>query len=472
MPVAREADERVSRLTDHVKGGSTGRTSFSRKRTLGEQASLATPNNDVVDVPGRHEPRINVDLSLEPEPDPHARILVGAQIISKVCPSRIENGLRCRAGHVDMRFAPNGNPGRTIEDFNRVDHPRVPIRVQPTPIIEHVVARRARIDDGARQVIKPVRSRDARVAADDDPRNFVVDRRRMIGGRVGIASLMARRSRRGADLPFRTQGPTIPVVSRGGRSKRLFIYRDRTATRQRAIGTRHDAIGTRSSQSGRTRRTTAGIAIVDRAIAIIIETVANLGRRRRIGHTDERPALALKGSLSAHAGLTRHARSTTTRIAFVRRAIAIVVESVANLIAGLLGLSANECSVRTRARPRRTYPGQTRRTSRSTAGIALVNETIAIVVFVVARLRGRLHRLNTNEPAVLALKRSGRTNPGQRSRARATTAGIALVNEAVAVVVLVVARFRRRLQRLYTNEPAVLALERSGRTNPRQGRRT
>jgi len=478
---------------------------------------LATTNDDVVDVPGRHLPRINVRLTnVEAEPNTHIRILVRGEIMRDVRPRAVFDVdiRRC------SRLLPDNDPRRTIVDFDRIRHPRVIVGIEPAPEVEHDASRAARIDDGARQVIHPVHGRNGRITTDDDSREFVVERRRMVGGRIRIPAVLPGGSRSRTDLPFRTQRPAIPV---GGRriGERLFEYRHGPATRERAVGARHDAVGTWRWQSRSTRRATTRIAIVDGAVAIVVETVANLRRRLRRGYTLEHAILALVRPGTTNARHTRRAGSTTAGIVFVDRPIAVVIEAVANFVSRLLILIAYERAVHTHPGSRRAYAqiarcarrpstrivfvglsvaivvetiasfglGQhvliandhakrtggrarcahaeiARTAGLSAAGITFVDLTVAIVVFVIARLVGRLHGLNTNEPPILALVGPGRTYARQRRRAGSTALRVAFVDRTIAVIVDAVAAFGRGENRLRTCRRAVLAVEDTLRTRP------
>ena len=165
---------------------------------------------------------------------------------------------------------------------------------------------------------------------------------------------MARRRRRHADLPFGPQGPTIPIVTSGRRGERFFEYVDRTSARESSIGASHGAIGTRSRQARGTCRASAGITIVDDAIAIVIQSVANFSGRRNRGHTRERSALTLERPRSTYAGLSRHTRAAAARIAFVDDAIAIVIDTVAKFSRWKLILIANDHPTGARFRTRAT----------------------------------------------------------------------------------------------------------------------
>ncbi len=103
----------------------------------------------------------------------------------------------------------------------------------------------------------------------------------------------------------------------------------RLAARDRAIRAN---LGSGRANTGNTRR--ARIAnrcriIIDRAIAIVVEAIADFSARIRIPITHGHAARARRCSWRTHAELPRAAHHTATRIAIVHGAIAIVVEAVA-----------------------------------------------------------------------------------------------------------------------------------------------
>ncbi len=95
-----------------------------------------------------------------------------------------------------------------------------------------------------------------------------------------------------------------------------------------------------------------GIRFVELPIAIVVEAVADFGRWVIVAIADEHTARARRRSRRANTVLASGARNAATRIAIVGSAIAIVVEAVAYLGAGVIVAIANDSSCRTSRRPR------------------------------------------------------------------------------------------------------------------------
>ena len=207
-----------------------------------------------------------------------------------------------------------------------------------------------------------------------------------------------------------------------------------------------------------------GIAFIDLSIAIVVEAVAYFGLRRliRIAHDG-----AVRASLragAANTGLPRRARATATRIAFVRCAVAIIVQTVACFVRRQIRLITNDRARGTCRRADATNAESAGVAGLSASWIALVDGSIAIVVFVVADFIRRRIALYTNERSALALEGSGSAYARKLRRARAAALRIAFIDGAIAVVVDVVAAFGCWKNRLHAGERSILTTENALRT--------
>lgn len=361
-----------------------------------------------------------------------------------VRPRRVENGLRCIPIHEDVRLAPNGHPSSAIVYLDGVYHPGIPVGIEPPPKIEHDGTGAARIDDWAGKVVKTMRCGNARIAPNDDACELVVRRWRMIQRRIGITTLVTGRRRCRANLPFRAERPAIPVIACCRRRKRLFVYRHRSGTRQRTIGARQNAVRTRCGQTCGTSTAASRIAIVHGTIAIIVETIADLGGRHYRGYTPEHTALALVCPGRTYPGQTRVARAAAAGIAFIDGPIAVVIEAVASLRRLLRILIANERTVHAGTRSCRADPELARRARRAASRIAFVRCAIAIVIEAVTHF-GRWRRIAiAREHPHRTCRRACRTHAKLTRTARHAAARIVFIGRTIAIVIEAVACFRRR----------------------------
>jgi hypothetical protein len=134
------------------------------------------------------------------------------------------------------------------------------------------------------------------------------------------------------------------------------------------------------------RNAAARIAVIDDAIAIVVEAVAYFRRRLRILIAHDAAIVARRRACGANALLTRIARISATWIAVVDSSIAIVVETIAHFDGRLRGLYTNELPAHTLEKAVSTNAEATRRTRATAARIALVDGAIAIVVDSITRL--------------------------------------------------------------------------------------
>ena len=281
-------------------------------------------------------------------------------------------------------------------------------------------------------------------------------RERRIDARDRTRAAFARNTRRAraaaAGIVFVDQAVAIIVLAVAN----LGAGRARN-TRERSAGTRQRTIATFTHGIGKTQPAAAGIALVGRSIAVVIDTVADL-RGRRPGRAIEHSTRTNRRTISALTLLpVGRAHLAPAGIVLVRRTIAVIVETIASFRLRLLIGIALEGAVAAGGRTGRTNARQTRRARHASARIAVVHHAVAIVVLAIACFSNGHPRRTRN--ASRAARRRAFAAFAQLSRrgAHRTSAGIAVVDHAVAIVILVIARLGRRLHRLRTYERAARA---------------
>jgi len=130
------------------------------------------------------------------------------------------------------------------------------------------------------------------------------------------------------------------------------------------------------------RRASAGIALVGLPIAVVVDCIANFARWKNRLRTKERPIRALGGADGACALLAGNHAHGTAR-SFVRRAIAIVVDAVADFVCRHGRGQTRDRTVGAGRRAERACTELTRHAGLSAAGIAVVGGAVAIVVLAV-----------------------------------------------------------------------------------------
>lgn len=178
-----------------------------------------------------------------------------------------------------------------------------------------------------------------------------------------------------------------------------------------------------------------GIRFIKLSVAIVIEVVANLGCGIEIAVAHESTARARRRSRRTNAGLTRRARNSTAGIAVVDAAIAIVIESVAHFRARILISIAHEHTHRARRRTGGTNARLARVACYAAARVAVISRPVAIVIEAIASFGRRKHRLRTNDRPGRTSGDAGAAQSRQTVITRHTAAGIAFIDGAVAIVV-------------------------------------
>ena len=205
----------------------------------------------------------------------------------------------------------------------------------------------------------------------------------------------------------------------------------------------------------RARRHAAVERVVVDAVAVLVDAVAGLGARQGLPHAAAPTARAAglrAAAADAHAAGARGTRVAGAREALVDEAVAVVVLVVAALRRrGHLPGARRAPRPRgagLRARAAEAHAAGARRAGVAAPGHALVAAPVAVVVDVVADLDARrgLAGAHARPPAGHAGLGAGAAGAHALGAARARVAapGHAVVDEAVAVVVDVVAGLRRR----------------------------
>ncbi len=198
-----------------------------------------------------------------------------------------------------------------------------------------------------------------------------------------------------------------------------------------------------SDSSGILRAGVAGAAnpLVDLTIAIVILTAAALAREPRIGHADHRPPQALTQAISANSGLAGIAGLSASGVPLVDLTVAIVILTVADLGKGSLFGSADDPAVGTDTYSLPTDSGLTGTAGPSSAGVPLVDLPIAIVILTVANFGSGARSGSTDNSSPRALSYSPSAVSGPTGVTRFSAAGVPLVDLPIAIVILTVANF-------------------------------
>src|SRR5262249_39153106 len=149
------------------------------------------------------------------------------------------------------------------------------------------------------------------------------------------------------------------------------------------------ARGADAGEAGRARVAAARVVLVDRAVAVVVETVAHFRGRELLLHAVEHAVLADRGAGRAHAEKTGVARVAAARVAFIDEPVAVVVASVARFGGGLLERVAHGMSGGASAGAERADTGAAGVARGAEAGDVFVDHAVAVVVDAVANFSGR-----------------------------------------------------------------------------------
>jgi hypothetical protein len=139
-------------------------------------------------------------------------------------------------------------------------------------------------------------------------------------------------------------------------------------------------------------------------------------------------------------------------------AIAIVVEAIANVFHGHRR-NTNNRTTHAGRHPVRAFAKLARRAHQTTARIAIVNRTVAIIVDIIADFRSRHHARLAHEHPGDAFGFARTTKPGRSRHTIHPAFGIVIVDDSIAIVINVVTLFWRRILRdAYRRHPARIAV--------------
>src|SRR5262249_34048034 len=161
--------------------------------------------------------------------------------------------------------------------------------------------------------------------------------------------------------------------------------------------------------------------------AVVVDPVARFRPGLHVLHALDRSGAAERGPGRAHPRLAGVARASAAGVALVDLAVAVVVEPVAQLRRGLHALGAGDRGVGASEDAVVADPGQAGGAGPAAAGVALVDLAVAVVVLAVADLGGGLHVLGAGERAVRAQGGPGAADAGLARGARRAAAGVAVV---------------------------------------------
>lgn len=185
------------------------------------------------------------------------------------------------------------------------------------------------------------------------------------------------------------------------------------------------------------------IAFIRLSAAVVVNTVAYFRRRHIRLRTDRRTIHAVDGSRSARTQLIGH-RTHGAAGSFIDGIVAIVIDAIASLGHRHDRLGTNDRAVVARARSERTSTWNARHTGHSTARIAFVDHAVAIVVFAVADFIARLHIRHALQCSIRTIQRTHGTSTRHARIAAHAAARIAFVHDRIAIVINAVANFHLR----------------------------
>jgi hypothetical protein len=217
----------------------------------------------------------------------------------------------------------------------------------------------------------------------------------------------------------------------------------RLATRNHSIGANFRASGAYAIKASRTGIANGGRIIVNRPVAIVVQSVAYFSRGIDVAIAYKRSIGTRLRSRRTHARLTCRTRRAHLLRIVVNQSIAVVVETIAKLDVWRGVLIANDCTIHA---ARATSSANT-----EVAGIAIcpatrvaiIHRAIAIVIDTVAYFGRRRHVRIAHEHSIRARARSRRTSAWLGSGARRSNLRRVVVNHAIAIVIQTVTDFRR-----------------------------
>jgi len=198
------------------------------------------------------------------------------------------------------------------------------------------------------------------------------------------------------------------------------------------------------------RQGTAGTTIVPQAfiypaVAVIVLRVADLIVRTLVGQTAEGAVYTCASALGTDTGSTAGTDLLIAEFTFIGYAVAVIVQAVADFLDGLCFGIADHAALDTSLAAFATDPEESGITRGAAAGVVLVHLAITVLVLTVASLAlgvgtstATHHAFDAGGDADAAIASTTGNGAGQ------STAGVFFVDYTVAIIVLLVADFRRR----------------------------
>jgi len=155
--------------------------------------------------------------------------------------------------------------------------------------------------------------------------------------------------------------------------------------------------------------------------------------------------LALFGAEGTREDVRRSASPASIGRIVVDDAVAVVVDAIARFRDGIDCPDAHEHSILTLLRAIFTWPDVGLSALRANADGTIIDHSVAIVIQTIAGFGLRIGSPNANEPARLALVRPELARADIGLSALRSGTGRHIVNDAVAIIVLGIARFRLRI---------------------------
>lgn len=189
--------------------------------------------------------------------------------------------------------------------------------------------------------------------------------------------------------------------------------------------------------------------VVDDPVAIVVDSViAHIGHRHSCGGIALRSALGIAYHYAARGTCAKTNRARIAKAqAIVVRAVAIVIQTIAKLGRGHSdrGIAAGSTQGVTRDLSRRSTSSETGRTRRTDVE-TIVDRAIAILILPVARFSDRTGQKirNALQCSGITVRQPRAANARQGRGTNHAALGIVLIDDAIAIVVETIAQFRRR----------------------------
>ena len=235
---------------------------------------------------------------------------------------------------------------------------------------------------------------------------------------------------------------TVGFLAEAG-ARVAINYRDKEARAEKVAAGIRDAGG----EAGAADTRAAGVAglaeregLVDFAVAVIVDAVADLLDRLGRRATEETAAFTSLGASGAGAEEAGVTSESDRGIGLIDGTVAVIVLAVASLVVGQGAAPAADLALHAGGAAESAgalLAGH--RAGKAAAGVLLVDGAIAVIVAQIAGV-GRGAKVGlADEDATLAAVDAGRTQAELAGVADAVEPGVALIGEAIAVIVDAVA---------------------------------